>query len=794
MADYISQFTGSEIDSRLAKVSQLESGKQDNLVSGTNIKTINGQSVLGGGNLQIQAGDTDAVKYVSQELTDAQKAQARANIDAASLEDIQDMDFVTATTLPTASASTMGHIYLIGPDANDNYDRYFTQESGGSYSWIPLGSTQIDLSTYATQEELTQLEHEVLNYVNNPEYIFAYTDSDGRFLFGIKPDGSIEWEKGVPQPIRDLIPEEIEARKQFTDEQKTELVELLSEYFSREDAEGRIQIIVDNDEKVIAYRKGDGTLVEGVGVETPTVSTDSLTTKEISISDTGLDSLIQDLQRRGLTGGAGDWSGNEKLSIPTPRCAVINFTSSDGNPASWPTTKTVDFQYWMQFWDMQGNYFRKRVIFNAQGNSSLGMPKKNGAIDLCNDEWEGDDTFELKIGDWIPQDSFHLKAYYADYFVGVAVVGYEVFDQMTKSRDIYKQRDWIKYLVPSKETIGVDSQATDGLSDNLTMHNDARCYPDGFPCLVYLDNTFFGVYSFQLKKHRDNYQMDKSNADEIHLDGMISYDSIFEADGTLPWGVINGTETAPSGGLDGIEVRNPKSLICADGTKYDADTNRKELIGTSSPGYDASNANMVRTAQVRASMEQLSTYIPTLQAMASGGSTNEQIRAKIAECFDVGAIIDYQIFGDVLGNIDGFRKNWQWVTWDGTIWMPEPYDMDALLGWTGWVSFLPNLSNHYGNSMSLPTGWVINYYQSELELRYKELRDLGILTKGNIVRLLQDWVARIGTKNFKKNHELWPYDQAHYSYATEYTRVDSIFRVSNWIEQRIIACDTLYHY
>lgn len=177
MADYISQFTGSEIDSRLAKVSQLESGKQDNLVSGSNIKTINGESVLGSGNLAIQAGDTDAVKYVAQTLTDAQKAQARANIDAASLEDIQDMDFVTATTLPTASASTMGHIYLIGPDTNNNYDRYFTQESSGSYSWVSLGSTEIDLSTYATQEELNQLEAKV-DALNN----MASVTQDGMFF------------------------------------------------------------------------------------------------------------------------------------------------------------------------------------------------------------------------------------------------------------------------------------------------------------------------------------------------------------------------------------------------------------------------------------------------------------------------------------------------------------------------------------------------------------------------------------------------------------------------------------
>ena len=40
MADYISQFTGGEIDARLRKVSELEAEKQDALVSGENIKTV----------------------------------------------------------------------------------------------------------------------------------------------------------------------------------------------------------------------------------------------------------------------------------------------------------------------------------------------------------------------------------------------------------------------------------------------------------------------------------------------------------------------------------------------------------------------------------------------------------------------------------------------------------------------------------------------------------------------------------------------------------------------------------
>jgi len=61
-------------------VTEAVNGKQATLVSGENIKTVNGESILGSGN--IVAGDPNAVKYVEQTLTDAQKAQARTNIGA----------------------------------------------------------------------------------------------------------------------------------------------------------------------------------------------------------------------------------------------------------------------------------------------------------------------------------------------------------------------------------------------------------------------------------------------------------------------------------------------------------------------------------------------------------------------------------------------------------------------------------------------------------------------------------------------------------------------------------------
>lgn len=94
-------------------VANLYADKQDALISGENIKTINGQSLLGSGNIVISGGggNSDAnvsavdtsetlddvsgvtyVKYVAQTLTEAQKAQARANIGALSADDQETVD------------------------------------------------------------------------------------------------------------------------------------------------------------------------------------------------------------------------------------------------------------------------------------------------------------------------------------------------------------------------------------------------------------------------------------------------------------------------------------------------------------------------------------------------------------------------------------------------------------------------------------------------------------------------------------------------------------------------------
>ena len=58
-----------------------------------------------------------------------------------------------------------------------------------------------------TKEEL-QADIKALGYYeDNPEFIRAYTDAEGKFLWGIRIDGSIEWAKGVPTPVQNALKE-----------------------------------------------------------------------------------------------------------------------------------------------------------------------------------------------------------------------------------------------------------------------------------------------------------------------------------------------------------------------------------------------------------------------------------------------------------------------------------------------------------------------------------------------------------------------------------------------------------
>lgn len=64
-----------------------------------------------------------------------------------------------------------------------------------------INGLSIDFDFASIEEQI----QDVGEFVTDDEYIRVYVDSENRILFGIKSDGSVEWSKGVPTPIKDYI-------------------------------------------------------------------------------------------------------------------------------------------------------------------------------------------------------------------------------------------------------------------------------------------------------------------------------------------------------------------------------------------------------------------------------------------------------------------------------------------------------------------------------------------------------------------------------------------------------------
>ena len=428
---------------------------------------------------------------------------------------------------------------------------------------------------------------------------------------------------------------------------------------------------------------------------------------------------------------------------------------------------------------MSGNYFKKWTTMSAQGNSSYAFMKRNLAFDFYDTEANGD-AFAFKFGNWVAQDSYHLKAYYTDGFRGINIVNYTLYEQILNTRSADENREFKKHI-PHIDTF---SDGTESEEYNSVLNNydaEARCFPDGFPVVVYQNGVFWGIFAWQLKKHRKNYHLDKKTATHIHLDGNVGTGNLF---------LVNGKATAI--GWDatsdaGFEVRNPKAdkkpsksylFLQADGSCYDADLNAGELLGKylndaegypdpeqPNPYYDNSNKNHKVCNNVKNNILKLSTYIPELKQMENDSATAEQIKARFEQMFDVNNLIDYIVFSAFTGNTDGFSKNWQWVTWDGDIWTVNPYDCDLTYGSNegrGHILSEPGTDAiQKSKNKNNPCGWIWAYYPTELKARYKELRDSGILSSDNIINILNSWISRFNIGDWEREFEKWPETPAH---------------------------------
>lgn len=607
---------------------------------------------------------------------------------------------------------------------------------------------------------------DIFSLQENPEYMAVEKDADGRVLSATYNDGS--------HYSHNLKSETIDAKVDKKEGKSLIDADVADAHSTLEDPEGRTEITLDADGKIMSYRDSNGKKHEH------DMEVTNLDVSNLNLQGNSVNNIQDALKANGFDVKTPiDWSESSFIQIPEPRFAIINITNID----SMPTTKTQNKKAFLEFWDMQGNYFKKHSILNAQGNSSMSFVKKNVAIDFCDDEWIGDDTPKVRIGNWVPQDSFHMKAYYTDFFRGVGAVSYKLYDQIVRTRGNMYDRPWKKVLLDmSKIGITTKSLGNPYVGDyELLTDTGARCFPDGFPVAVYLNGEFYGIFSFQLKKHRDNYHMDKSTAEHVHLDGTINYNILWN--GTIVWGT----------GDNGFEVRNPKNLYAIGGNKYDADIKQEEIAGEDEvnswiaagqlpDGTVISSKikkNLQMTAKVKKYIQDFANTINIIKTAAStyeaSSKTEEDLKAFKAvfeKYYDVENLIDYLIVIDILGDGDSLKKNWQWFTYNGIKWWVGLYDCDGVFGAMHLGDRIGSPNNvHLGNDLQLPTGFILKYYNDVLEKRYAQLADVGIISANNIFSLLQDWCMRIGTDFFKEEYRKW---------ADSPCIADSIVRSEYW--------------
>lgn len=576
-----------------------------------------------------------------------------------------------------------------------------------------------------------------LSAIDNDEYLSVETDADGKVLGYTAPDGSHYLYKIKSE----TIPEEFK---------------------HIEDPEGRTEITTDEEGKVMSYRDADGKKHEH-DMEVTNLEVSNLNLQGNSVSDIKT-ALIEDGFEVKTPIDWSDYNTNDgkyPLHLQEPRCALLNIITDielqNLNKKGLPGAeqgKNYDVPCLIEFWDKQGNYFKKTAKISGQGNSSMMFPQKNIAIDMFDTETM-DSAFSVKFGNWVSQDSYHLKAFYGDFIKGIGIVAYKIAMQAQKTRGIFKDVSWKSALIDERNQSSNPLHNT--VSDLNIRMSEARCMPDGFPVMLYRNGEFYGIYAMCLKKHRNNYHMNKSTPEHIHLDGIISNSTILG--GSVDW-----TQ---------FEIRNPKGLYYKElhqgKLSYDSDypgcfeiadeeTVNSWIENGKLPDDTVINNKIQKQLKITAKVHKYVTELSSAYGKVNIASGIEEKKVEFNKYFDTDNLIDYLLINMALADGDGFGPNWQWTTWDGIKWYVNQYDKDNTCGYDSKAFFVHDVRNPmswYGANVSVMK-FIQSNYSEELKLRWKELVNAQILTKENIMNEIAKWTERIGYNNYDRHYnEKW---------------------------------------
>ena len=374
-----------------------------------------------------------------------------------------------------------------------------------------------------------------------------------------------------------------------------------------------------------------------------------------------------------------------------------------------PTTK--DSVYATIEYVSKTEHFKAYVDIKCQGTSSMAYPKKNYTIKMFTDE-----TMVTKLKKdfrgWGEQNKFCLKANYIDHSHARNVVSAKLWGQVVKSR-----------------------------SDFDTLPEELKTSPnygavDGFPIKVYYNNTYEGVYTWNIPK--DGWMNNMDDSLDTHC------------------------------------------ILC--GEEYDSGCFRSANASLwSDELHDVMPANIV-------------TSFNNFQNFVINSSDGE-FKAGLSTYADVNSLIDYYIFQYVICGLDSMGKNQLFFTYDGIKWIASSYDMDSTFGmyWNGqkFVSAEYRMQEDYESGSNTASSYnregnllyvrLEQLFYNEIKARYAELRS-SVLSYSNIVREFEQFMDVIGKDLYAED-------------LTIYTGIPSgntnnIQQIRNYTRDRLTYVDT----
>ncbi len=162
--------------------------------------------------------------------------------------------------------------------------------------------------------------------------------------------------------------------------------------------------------------------------------------------------------------------------------------------------------------------------------------------------------------------------------------------------------------------------------------------------------------------------------------------------------------------------------------------------------------------------------------------TYNEFKDHIEEYMDLDSLLNYMVLSFITLNADGWRKNYNIVTYDGKIWYIRPYDLDCTFGISSVDGFDGEL---YLDTMS---DWVnttrLWYYVKvcfprEIYDRYLEVR-YNQLNEKVVIDAFIDYMNSVGADNYKLDNSVW---HRHNSQREELSRIyDFVYKRYDFLD------------